>query len=73
MSQPAATCVLHVFFFLSFFSVKALEDMKTQWDSFGKEFDNFSSWISVKEKELEKLKSSGLQLEEFISAVKVAV
>lgn len=45
--------------------------MKTRWDSFGKEFDAFSSWISVKEKELEKLKSSGLPLEEMINAVKV--
>lgn len=47
--------------------------MKTQWNSFGKEFDNFASWISVKEKELEKLKSSGLPLGDLISAVKVPV
>lgn len=56
---------------LSGFSVKTLEDIKIQWDSFGSEFDAFSTWISEKEKELDSLKSSNEPLEQQISTAKV--
>lgn len=52
-------------------SVKALEEMKTQWDQFGARFETFSLWISEKEKQLDELKSSTLPLEQQINTVKV--
>lgn len=60
-----------MFCMLSGFSVKTLEDIKIQWDSFGCEFDAFSTWISEKEKELDSLKSSNEPLEQQISTAKV--
>lgn len=56
---------------LSAFSVKTLEDIKIQWDSFGSEFDKFSSWISEKEKELDSVKSSSEPLEQQMTTAKV--
>lgn len=52
-------------------SVKTLEDIKMKWDSFGSEFDAFSSWISEKEKELDSIKSSNEPLEQQIRTAKV--
>lgn len=60
-----------MFCMLSGFSVKTFEDIKNQWESFGSEFDAFSSWISEKEKELDSLKSSNEPLEQQISTAKV--
>lgn len=60
-----------MFCVLSDFSVKTLEDIQIQWDSFGSEFDAFSTWISEKEKELDSLKSSNEPLEQQISTAKV--
>lgn len=59
------------FYTLSCLSVKTLEDIKLQWESFGSEFEAFSSWISEKEKELDSLKSSSEPLEQQISTAKV--
>lgn len=56
---------------LSGFSVKTLEDIKIQWDSFGSEFNAFSTWISEKEKELDSLKISNETLDQQISTAKV--
>lgn len=52
-------------------SVKTLEAMKIQWDRFGTEFEAFSVWISDKEKQLDALKNSTLNLEQQIATVKV--
>lgn len=60
-----------MFCMLSGFSVKTLEDIKIQWDSFGSEFDAFSTWISEKEKELDSLKISNEPLEQQISTAQV--
>lgn len=60
-----------MFCILSGLSVETLEDVKMKWDSFGSEFDAFSSWISEKEKELDSLKNSNEPLEHQISTAKV--
>lgn len=62
-----------MFCILSGVSVKTLEDIKIQWDSFGSEFDAFSTWISEKEKELDSLKISNETLDWQISTAKVQI
>ncbi|XP_029943268.1 nesprin-1-like [Salarias fasciatus] len=50
--------------------VQALETMRDRWDRFGAAFQDFSSWISDKEKQLEAVRASGSPLQDQISTVK---
>uniref|UniRef100_A0A672NAB1 Nesprin-1-like n=1 Tax=Sinocyclocheilus grahami TaxID=75366 RepID=A0A672NAB1_SINGR len=49
--------------------VKTLEGMKDQWDSFGSEFEAFSTWITEREREMDALKSSSTPLDQQICTV----
>ncbi|KAG1946578.1 nesprin-1 [Pimephales promelas] len=50
--------------------VKTLEGMKDQWDSFGSEFEAFSTWITEREREMDSLKSSNAPLDQQICTIK---
>ncbi|RXN33841.1 nesprin-1 isoform X3 [Labeo rohita] len=50
--------------------VKTLEGMKDQWDSFGSEFEAFSTWITERERQMDALKSSSAPLDQQICTVK---
>ncbi|KAJ8275253.1 hypothetical protein COCON_G00098780 [Conger conger] len=50
--------------------VEQLETMKAEWEKFGRDFEDFSSWISEKEKVLDALNAASNPLESQINTVK---